>query len=311
MKVVVIGLGSIGKRHAKILLEHFDCEVFAFRSGRNAANNDLGIKEVGSWDEIDKIKPDVALITNPTNLHIETALKCASRGMHLFIEKPLSSTLEGIDRLKEICQKKGLTCYTAYCLRFHPVIEALKKMLTGKKVLHARVVCSSYLPDWRPDKDPKMTYSAYNSQGGGAILDLSHEFDYINYLFGHITEIKGSFGRAGDVTVDSEDYADAVIKTDKKLNVNLHINLISRLRERKMTVDFDGGYCVADLEKNQIEIFETNKSRTIKYDLEKDACHKKQMQYFFDNIGSSKMMNGIDEATILLEKILEFKHGKR
>ena len=88
MKVVIFGLGSIGRRQARLLLDNFRHELFAFRSNEGIAPNDLGIKEIYNWEEVEKLNPEVAFITNPTFLHLETALKCAKLGMHLFIEKP-------------------------------------------------------------------------------------------------------------------------------------------------------------------------------------------------------------------------------
>ena len=86
MKVLLVGMGSIGKRHARILLDRLGHELFAFRSSESRLNIP-GIVEVCSWQEVDGSKPEVAFITNPTMLHIQTALNCAERGMHLFIEK--------------------------------------------------------------------------------------------------------------------------------------------------------------------------------------------------------------------------------
>ena len=90
MNILIIGLGSIGQRHMLILHENFQPELFVLRSSHQGAPNQLGIKELYSWEEVARIKPEVAFITNPTYLHIETALQCARLGTHLFIEKPLS-----------------------------------------------------------------------------------------------------------------------------------------------------------------------------------------------------------------------------
>ena len=212
MRIVIFGLGSIGKRQARILRENFSHELYAFRSGEKKSwNNDLGIKEIYAWDELKTLRPDVAFITNPTFLHAQTALACASLGMHLFIEKPLSNSLKGIAAIETICRKKKLTCYVAYGLRFHPVIKALRKLITGKKIQHVRVTCSSYLPSWRKGTSSRNSYSGIKDQGGGALLDLSHEFDYIRYLFGEFKIISGVYGKASHVTVDSEDFADVLI----------------------------------------------------------------------------------------------------
>ena len=223
MKVLLVGMGSIGKRHARILLDRLGHELFAFRSSESRLNIP-GIVEVCSWQEVDGSKPEVAFITNPTMLHIQTALNCAERGMHLFIEKPLSHSLDGIDELKAISDRRALTCYVAYCLRFHPVIVKVKELIHGRRIYHVRAVSSSFLPHWRPASTD--SYSRHREKGGGVVLDLSHEFDYSKYLFGDITSISGSCGKVSNVTVDVEDYADVIFKAGG-VPVNLHINFLS------------------------------------------------------------------------------------
>ncbi|MFH1309414.1 MAG: Gfo/Idh/MocA family oxidoreductase, partial [Candidatus Omnitrophota bacterium] len=252
MKIVFFGLGSIGKRHAKILVKNFNHECYAFRSGKNVERNDLGLKEIYAWKEVEQVKPDAVFITNPTFMHIDTALKCAEFGSALFIEKPLDASNEKLSILLDKVRSKGLVSYVAYNLRFHPVIECLKEYLENKKVCHASVYNSSYLSDWRGGKNQINSYSAIKNQGGGVVLDLSHEFDYINYLFGRVQKINGVFDRVTNVTLDAEDFMDAVIKTDKTY-VNLHLDFCSRHIERTVKIDCEDEYIFADLVSGKIE----------------------------------------------------------
>lgn len=309
MKIIFFGLGSIGQRHAKILLDNFSHKVFAYRSNNNCFRNKLGIKELYSWREVGEIEPDIAFITNPTFLHIKTALRCAPLGMHLFIEKPLSNSLKNVDLLQSICKKKKLTCYTAYSLRFHPVIKKIRELIANKKIYHIRITCSSNLADWRKPRDSKTTYSASIKQGGGVLLDLSHEFDYIQYLFGQINKIKENFGRVSNVTLDAEDFADLLITLENGINVNLHLDFLSLINERSIKVDFNNGYLVGDLIKNRIDYFYNNKKKSFKFDVCRDDYLKKQIKYFFDSIGNPKIMNSLQESSSLLGKILSLKNG--
>ncbi|OGC22618.1 hypothetical protein A3J90_07065 [candidate division WOR-1 bacterium RIFOXYC2_FULL_37_10] len=309
MKIVIFGLGSIGERHAKLLLDNFDHELFVFRSNKNSIPNSLGIKEIFTWKEIEKIKPDAAFIANPTFLHIKTALKCAELGMHLFIEKPLSHNLDDIDKLASVCRQKKMICYVAYCLRFHPVISKMKKLIENKKIYHTRVVCSSYLPDWRKERRLYDVYSAYSKKGGGVLLDLSHEFDYIQYLFGQIKEIKGNIGRVGNITVDAEDFADVLIKTVGSLYVNLHLNFMSHLNERRIVIDFENGYLIGDLILSKIEFLDGAGVKRIQLSDDRNEYLLSQIQYFFDNLKNPLIINNLKEAKNLLVNILEFKNA--
>lgn len=310
MKIIFFGLGSIGQRHAKILLENYPHDLYAFRSGISEVSNKMGIKELHSWGEVRNLEPDIAFITNPTYLHIETAKKCAEIGCKLFIEKPIDKDLKGLDKLLEIVNNKKLVTYVAYNLRFHPVILRLKKYIENQKPLHVRVVCTSYLPTWRADTDYLQSYSANTSMGGGVILDLSHELDYISYLFGGIKEIEGNYGRRGTVTVDTEDYVDFLAET-KQSPANIHINFLSHLRQRYIQIDFEGMSVIGDIINIEIKEYKNEileKRYNLKYD--KGQEYIAQMKYFFDNINKPNMMNNLAKATDLFRKIIEFKNRK-
>ncbi|MCA9401176.1 MAG: Gfo/Idh/MocA family oxidoreductase, partial [Candidatus Omnitrophica bacterium] len=101
-RVVIFGLGSIGLRHAGILSKRKDIEMYAFRSHSSGKKNSLGIPEITTWNEVKKLQPQIALISNPTHLHLKTAMKCAESGMDLFIEKPLDCSLKHLSRFKKI-----------------------------------------------------------------------------------------------------------------------------------------------------------------------------------------------------------------
>lgn len=310
MKIIFFGLGSIGQRHATILLENYPHDLYAFRSGTSEASNKLSIKELHSWGEVRNLEPDIAFITNPTYLHIETAIKCARLGCKLFVEKPIDKDLKGLDKLLAIVNNKKLVTYVAYNLRFHPVILRLKKYIENQKPLHVRVVCTSYLPTWRSDTDYLQGYSANTSMGGGVILDLSHELDYIAYLFGGIKEIEGNYARRGNVTVDTEDYVDFLAET-KQSPANIHINFLSNFRQRYIQIDFEEMSVIGDIINIEIKEYKNEtleKRYNLKYD--KGQEYISQMKYFFDNINKPNMMNNLAEATDLFRKIIEFKNRK-
>lgn len=310
MKIVFFGLGSIGKRHAKIILSNYQYDLYAFRSGVSDQKNYLGVKELHFWDEVSKLKPDIAFITNPTLLHIETAIMCARLGCKLFIEKPIDKDLNNLDKLLKIVKDKKIISYVAYNLRFHPVILRLRKYLNNQKPLHVRVVCTSFLPTWRLNKDYLKSYSANANMGGGVILDLSHELDYVSYLLGGIKGIEGNYARRGNVTVDAEDYADILVDTQMS-PVNIHINFLSNLRQRYIQIDFEDLTVIGDIINAEIKEYKNEILKgTFKLDYDNGQEYKEQIAYFFDNINNSKMMNNLIEASDLFKKIIAFKHKK-
>lgn len=307
MKIIFFGLGSIGLRHAKILKENYRHELFAFRSGKDSLSNPLGINEIFSWEEVEKLKPDIAFITNPTSLHIDTAIRCAKLGCKLFIEKPIGKDLEGLGKLLKVVDKKNLVTYVGYNLRFHPVVKELKKYFNKKSIRFAKVVCTSFLPDWRPGTDYLKSYSANSKLGGGVILDLSHEIDYVNYLLGDIKKIDGYFAKIGNVTYDAEDFADMLVTT-KTCLVNIHLNFLSFLKKRYIQLEFKDLTLIGDILNCEIIEFKNERlKKRRKLDYYQGQEYESQLKYFFKNINNPKMMNNLEEASKLFKKIVAFK----
>lgn len=307
MRIVFFGLGSIGQRHAKILLDNYNHELYAFRSGINSNINNLGIKELHSWAEVSKLRPDIAFITNPTSLHIETAINCAEIGCKLFIEKPIGKDLQDLNKLLRIVRERRLVSYVSYHLRFHPVIIYLRKFLVNHQPLHLRIVSTSFYPNWRKGRQHLKVYSANSKMGGGVILDLSHELDYVYFLLGEFKDMKGSFCRRSNVTIDAEDYVDFLINT-KKAPANIHINFFSQILQRYVQIDFNDLTLVGDIINAEISEYRNEKlENKFKVDYHKNQPFEEQMKYFFNNINNPSMMNNLLEAEKLYRKIIEFK----
>ena len=311
MKILFFGLGSIGKKHARILKDTFDFELYAFRTRNGQETNDLDIHEFKKFDEAFSIKPDVAFITNPTSLHASTALECAKRNIALFIEKPISHSLENLKELEKEIKKRNLFVYVAYNLRFHPVITHLKELISQKqKPIYFRVTCSSYLPDWRPKQDYSKSYSAKKELGGGVTLDMSHEFDYITWLFGEIKNIAGYCNKISDLDIGSDDILEAQLTCDSNITGSLHLDYFSLKNERRIQVYYNDKYIEGDLLENTIKtIKEHGKEKTINYRYNVDDTYKRQIEYFFEQYDKKNLdiMNNFSEALKIFKKIVRFK----
>lgn len=305
-KILLTGLGSIGRRHARLLASRGDVELFALRSGHSAGSFN-GVKDLFSWDDVMSVSPDIAFITNQTAAHLETAIKCAGMGMHLFIEKPLDTCLERLPELKALVKEKGLTAYVAYNLRFHPGVVDLRTIVASEGFELAEVYCSSWLPDWRPGTEHLKSYSALSALGGGVVLDLSHEPDYAGYIFGEIVGIDGRAARVSTVTVDAEDTADLTLHLKGGQKVAVHVDFCTRGPASRMVkaVTRAASYEL-DLISGRLITVRDGRREERTYQVDRDATYKAQLDYFFAHLGREHM-NGLDEAGNLLKMLLALK----
>jgi predicted dehydrogenase len=312
LKILFFGLGSIGKRHATILNNQFNVELFAFRTKKGQEKNNLPIQEFTSLNDALAVQPDIAFITNPTNLHVPTAIQCAKRNLALFIEKPLSHSLGHLDELEKEIRKRKLFTYVAYNMRFHPVIQSLKTMISpDEHPIYFRVICSSYLPNWRPNQHYEKSYSAKKELGGGVTLDLSHEFDYISWLFGELKNITGYCGKISNLKISSEDVAETQITCKPNTKGSLHLDYFSLNNERKIQLYYNTKYVEADLLQNTITIIEDNKKPNIKrFQTTMEFTYIEQLLYFFEQYKMNNLqhMNNFSEALKTFKKIMEFKN---
>jgi predicted dehydrogenase len=183
MKVLIIGLGSIAKKHINALkIIDIHTGIYALRSDKEAKVCQ-GVTNIFSWEDIPK-DINFVIISNPTSEHYKSIKQSIQLCVPLFIEKPPVMKLNDADELIKLIKGNNIRTYVAFNLRFHPVIQWLKNNLPLNKVIEVQSYCGSYLPDWRPEKDYRQVYSSQKKLGGGVHLDLLHELDYIRWIFG-------------------------------------------------------------------------------------------------------------------------------
>ena len=209
-RLLIVGLGSIGRRHLRLARELLPRAEIAALRHRSAAS-DPGVQVdcvLTTLDAAIRYRPQAAVIANPASHHLEAAMALARAGAHLLIEKPIASTERGVPELIEECRARGLALMVGYNLRFLPSLGQFRDLLAqGRvgKVLSVRAEVGQYLPSWRSDVDYRQTVSAQAALGGGALLELSHEIDYLRWLFGEVEWVKSTQRRASDLEIDVED----------------------------------------------------------------------------------------------------------
>ena len=227
---LVVGYGSIGQRHARLLAE---------MGGRVAVVSRRAIDGrecYGCLTEALAENPDYVVIANQTSEHGETLRALASAGYRgrVLVEKPLFGQLEDVPRHDFSVLAVG------YQLRFHRLIQRLRRVLAGQKICSVQAYVGQYLPDWRPGRDYRRGYSASSAEGGGVLRDLSHEIDYLLWLCGSVRTVRALGGRFGGLEIDSDDCYGLLLATERCPLVMVQMNYLDRLGRRELIVNTEG-----------------------------------------------------------------------
>ncbi|TDP26388.1 Gfo/Idh/MocA family protein [Halanaerobium congolense] len=311
MKIIFVGLGSIGKRHLNILKKLYDdIDIIAFRSNKNSKNFS-GVKNYYDLDKALAQSPDIAFITNPTSLHIKSAIKCAQVGCHLFLEKPLSNNTENIEELINIIEKNNLITLMGCNIRFNPVIKEIKQIISdleNRKLYSYRINCGSYLPDWRPDRDYRKIYSAKEGLGGGVILDLIHEIDYAYWLFGKATDIKAYTGHFSNLKINTEDVAEIILKNKENIIGNIHLDYFRVKAKRIIEIITEDYVIEGNLLNGELNILYKDKDINKVLNFKHEEMYEEQMKYFINCVKEGKKtFNGIKDGYEVLKIALKAK----
>jgi len=265
LKVVIVGFGSIGQRHCKNLLDKSNAEIYLCTK-HNLKNfkNNKRIQNLPSLEECLKKQPDIGLVCNTGNLHVETAIKLAKNNCHLLIEKPLSNSLKNITSLLSLVKKNKLVTLMGFNLRFHPCLIKVKQLLAKNKigrVIYVDAENGSYLPDWHPEEDYRKSYSSRNALGGGVVLTCLHEIDYLYWLFGDVKEVSAITGKFSDLKIDSEDLSSISLRFKNNIIAEVHLDFFQRPAQRSCKIVGTNGTLFCDFNRNIVSLYELKKKR--------------------------------------------------
>lgn len=302
MKVVVIGVGSIAKKHIEAIKAiESDNHVYALRHSKESLPVD-GVIDFYDIKLIEEIDPSFIIISNPTSEHFKTLKQLLDYNYPLFVEKPLFSNIgEKEKELVATINKKNIKTYVACNLRFHEGIRFLKKELEGKKIEEVNIYCGSFLPDWRPGKDFRKIYSANKEMGGGVHIDLIHELDYLYWIFKKPKSIVKTFSSKSSLDISSVDYANFIWEYDT-FYATVILNYYRKEPKRTFEILTDKGTYLLDLLSNKI-IFNNNTIFESKQEM-KDM-YIDQMNFFVNNIIEGEKFNSINESYKILELCLK------
>lgn len=282
MRILIVGLGSIAKKHISAIREiDPHAVIYALRSSGNVEIYDEVIN-IFSINDV-QIKPDFIIISNPTNLHEEAIIQSLTFNCPLFIEKPvLSNTRNAGVLLREISKRKIKT-YVACNMRFNPALVFLKSHLEIEKpfINEVNIYCGSHLPDWRPGRDFRKIYSANENMGGGVHLDLIHELDYCIWLFGMPLQVKSVKRKVSSLAIDAIDYANFALSYTN-FTVNIILNYYRKDAKRQLEIVSSDDTLTVDLLKNKIC---SNVSDKVLFEepFKMSDTFVRQLKYFIDH----------------------------
>lgn len=277
MRVLFCGLGGIGQRHLRnlrsLLGDELDVHAYRVRRNRAKLRDNLTIEpdadleddyRVSIHHDLDRalaVAPAVVYVCNPSSMHTEIALAAAAAGSHLFIEKPLASSLDQLVELQALVRMNQRVCYVGYNFRFHPGLIRLKELLDAGhfgNVLSVRAEVGEYLPAWHKYEDYREMYAARAELGGGVILSQIHEMDLIYWFFGLPKTVLCRGGKLSSLEINVEDTASSLMQYDGPKGhfpISLLQDFVQRPAVRTFKIVGDTGVAVMDLIQTRLLVF--------------------------------------------------------
>jgi len=311
MRVLVIGCGSIGMRHMHNLNNLGIDDLMAFDTvadQREHAQQECGARPFDTLDAALQSGADVVFVTTPTHLHVPVALQAASAGCHLFIEKPLSHTEEGLNELIDLVQRNHLVTMVGCNMRFHPGPSILKKLLEARvigTIIAARLQAGSFLPRWRPSQDYRQSYSA-SAEWGGAILDAIHEIDLALWFLGPARLLASAHLPAWTIGLKADGLSEMILQHTSGALSSIHLNFVQRDYRRACQLIGSEGTLYWDYETHVVHQYGPDGNLSLSYPepagWQVNQMYLDELVYFVEALkGSNQTMNSVDESLAALE----------
>lgn len=312
--VLIVGLGSIGNRYIGIIKSIFpDINIVVLRHKKCNQNDALELyKCVSSINDAVLTNPQVAIITNPASMRQEIIKKLAFNGINLLIEKPISNSSNGLNELIKLCDKNKCKLMVAYNLRFLPSLIKFKQRIHSGivgDILSVRSEVGQYLPSWREGIDYQHAVSSQKRLGGGVLLELSHDIDYLVWIFGQISWVKSHISKQSDLNIDVEDTSYSIFKFKKSnITASLNMDFIRHDTIRQCKVIGKKGTLLWDGLTGEVKHFSKGGkgwSTLFSCETSRDYTYKKEFKSFLSSIKLNKKpcITGEDGAYVV--KIVE------
>ena len=242
MKILIAGLGSVGRRHLRNLIALGEKDIILLRSHRATLPDDelAGYPvETDLQEALNKHAPDAIIIANPTALHLDVAIPAAQAGCHILLEKPIANSLDRVNQLQEAAQKSGSRILVGFQFRYHPTLRKSRELIQQGalgQVLTVHVHWGEYLPQWHPWEDYRQSYAARSDLGGGVIVTLTHPLDYLRFIVGEVDALWSFNGHLSPLDLDVEDIAEIGLTFANGTLGGVHLNYVQRPPVHRMEI---------------------------------------------------------------------------
>lgn len=311
---MIAGLGSIGRRHLRNLKALGEEDIMIYRSGRSTLQDDEleGFITETELDTAFSHKPDAVIVSNPTALHLDVAIPAAQAGCHVLLEKPVSHNLECVDELIAAVKRGGGKVLVGYQFRFHPGLQEVKRWLMEGRIgkpISAQAHWGEYLPGWHPWEDYRQSYAARRDLGGGVVLTLCHPFDYLRWLMGEVISVTSWTGQVGELDLEVEDIAEAILEFDSGAVGHVHLDYFQRPPSHRLEIIGTEGTIRWDNTDGHASIYRSAggrwESSAFPNGFERNALFLAEMKHFIDIAsGNEEPVCSLDDGVRTLKVAL-------
>ena len=268
-RVLIAGAGSIGRRHLQNLRQLGVHDIHLYRTHPQLLKEAPELPVFTDLKLALECKPDAVIVSNPTAFHMEIAIEAARAGCHLFIEKPLAHSWDGVEELLLTVREKRLVAMVGFDLRFDPGLCRIKNLIEQEHIgpliaIHAQV--GQYLPDWRAGEDYRNGMSAKIAPGGGVILDLIHELDYTSWLFGPIARVACFADKLSGLAIETEDTASILLKFRNGAIGTVSLDYVQRFPSRTCRIIGELGTIIWDYHGQKVAWYQHNNKSWDEFD---------------------------------------------
>ena len=318
-KILIVGYGSVGKRHVNNLISIPNTEIIVCTKQKNLKFSNKKIKTYTSLNESLKEKPDIGFITNETSKHMSVAIDLAKQRLDLFLEKPLSNSMINVKALTKTVKKNNLITQMGCNFRFHPCLIRIKKIIDEGmigRIIVAHVESGSYLPDWHPYEDYRLGYAAREDLGGGIALTCIHEIDYLYWFFGDVEEIFSITGKFSDLEVTSDDMSSVILRFKNDIIAEVHLDYFQRPDFKSCKIKGTKGTIYWNSDHNEVKIYlmKENKWKTIMKlkNFQRNQMFIDEIKHFLKCVEIRKpTINDVKQGTRTLEISLAIKKSSK